>query len=236
MKDDVFVRHMKLKDGSSTLEYPFNIPAVQQIEAIKFKCPVTFIVGDNGSGKSTILEALAVAAGFNAEGGTKNYTFKTANTTSKLHKMVQLVRGAKREKTGFFLRAESLYNVATESERLELRYGGKTLHNQSHGESFLSIAKYQFGPQGLYIMDEPESALSPLAQLSLLKRMNDLVKQGSQFIVATHSPILTAYPNAIIYNLDQNGVHPIDYEETSQYTLTKDILQNPKAYMRQLLA
>lgn len=231
---DVFIRQVTAEHDVDNNAYPFNIPAVQAIESIKFDTPVTFLVGENGSGKSTIIESIAVAAGFDAEGGTKNYSFATVNTVSKLHESIGLIRGARKEKTGFFLRAESFYNVASEAERVEMQYGASSFHTQSHGESFLALANHQFKPNGLYILDEPEAALSPQRQLAFLTRMHDLASQGSQFIVATHSPILLAYPNASIYELDQQGVSKVTYEETELYKLTLDFLSHHKAYTARL--
>ena len=188
--------------------YPFNLPAVRTLETLPLHRAVTFIVGENGSGKSTLLEALAVAAGFNAEGGSRNFNFHTRASHSELHRYLRLARSQKRPRTGFFLRAESYFNVATEIERLDAidpgllqAYGGKSLHEQSHGESFIALMKNRFTGHGLYFLDEPEAALSPTRQMAALVRIHDLVREGAQFIIATHSPILMAYPDATI--LDQ---------------------------------
>lgn len=230
-----YIRQALIDGQTDSSLYPFNIPAVRRLESLEFDQPVTFLVGENGSGKSTILESLAVLAGFNSEGGTKNYSFSTADTTSELHEKIRLVRGPQREKNGFFLRAESFYNVSTESEKLDLRYGDRSLHDQSHGESFLSLVNHRFGPNGLYILDEPEAALSPQRQLSLMARIHDLTKQNSQFIIASHSPILMAYPGAAIYLLDDEGISRTSYEQTEHYKLTLDFLFNHQAYVRKLL-
>ena len=195
---------------------------------------VTFLVGENGSGKSTLIEAMAILAGFNPEGGTRNFQFSTRSSESSLAHYLRPVRGARREKTGYFLRAESFFNVATEIERLDRdgggppvidSYGGRYLHEQSHGESFLALIQHRFGPDGLYILDEPEAALSPSKQLVLLARIHDLVTSGrSQFIIATHSPIVMAYPEATIYLLSQEGIETVRYEETEHFGLTRDFL------------
>jgi predicted ATPase len=230
----VYVRAARVNGERGRQDYPYKIPAIQHLEELSFEQPVTFIVGENGSGKSTIIEAMAQAAGFGSEGGTKNYSFETHDNTSELKDVIALVRNPGREKGGFFLRAESFYNVATESERLGMHYGGKSLHAQSHGESFLHIANERFEPYGLYFFDEPEAALSPQRQLALLRRMHNLVQCGSQFIIATHSPILLAYPGAVIYELSRHGVERVDYEETEHFKLTRDFLQNHRLYIKRL--
>jgi predicted ATPase len=250
-----YIRAVELdRDRVDSFErYPFAIPAIRDLEYLALHPHVTFLVGENGVGKSTLIEAIAVAAGFNAEGGSKNFEFATRDTTSELHEVVRLIRGMRRERDGFFLRAESLYNVASEidrlsgisdarTDRLQGRvmegYGGRSLHAQSHGESFMALALNRFRGQGLYILDEPEAALAPSRQLALLVLIDQHVKQGgSQFIVATHSPILMAYPNATIYNLSsEGGIRPIAYEETEHVTVTRDFLNNREAYLSQLLS
>jgi len=216
--------------------YPFSLPAVQALDGLKLSA-VTYFIGENGSGKSTILEALAVASGFNAEGGTVNFNFATRRSESELHRYLRIAR-RRRPNTGFFLRAESFYNVATEVERLgvEDAYGDRLLHDQSHGESFLSLVKHRFGANGLYILDEPEAALSPSRQLSLLVRMHELVGDGSQFIIATHAPIVLAYPAATIYQLDETGVSTVNYDETEHVQLTRDFLADRQRFLKRLLA
>lgn len=224
--------------------YPFSIPAVQALDGLEFSA-VTYLIGENGSGKSTILEALAVASGFNAEGGSINFNFKTRCSESSLHQCVRFARPPKRPRTGFFLRAESFFNLATEIERLDAEpspappvidsYGHRSLHEQSHGESFLALLMHRFGPNGLYFLDEPESALSPSRQLALLVRMNDLVAQGSQFIIATHAPIVLAYPCATIYRLDERGICSIDYDHADQVQLTRHFLNDRERFIRRLL-
>ena len=223
--------------------YPFNLPAVRTLETLPLHRAVTFIVGENGSDKSTLLEALAVAAGFNAEGGSRNFNFHTRASHSELHRYLRLARSQKRPRTGFFLRAESYFNVATEIERLDAidpgllqAYGGKSLHEQSHGESFIALLKNRFTGHGLYFLDEPEAALSPTRQMAALVRIHDLVREGAQFIIATHSPILMAYPDATILGVTPEGVAPVRYKETEHYTITRRFLNDPAGMLRQLLA
>ncbi len=217
--------------------YPFNIPALRSLERLELHPKVTFLVGENGSGKSTLLEAIAVAAGFNAEGGTKNFGFATRRSDSTLHTVLRLARGARREQDGFFLRAESYFNVATYIEQVGVRgYGDVPLHELSHGESFLALANHRLRAGGLYLFDEPEAALSPVRQLSLMRVLWQLVQEGSQFLVATHSPILLAFPGALIYQLGPEGIAPIAYEETEHYQVTRGFLLDRERFLGQLLS
>jgi predicted ATPase len=226
--------------------YPFNLPAVRSLDHINLHPQVTFFVGENGSGKSTLLEAMAVSLGFNAEGGSKNFNFGTRRSHSDLHEYLRIAKGVKRPRDGFFLRAESFFNVATEIENLDAEpspsprvidgYGGRSLHEQSHGESFLTLMTRRFRGQGLYILDEPEAALSPQRQLAVLSRLHDLVEEGSQFIVATHSPILMAYPGAAIFHCSPDGVVPIDYEDTEHFSVTRDFLMDRQRMLRVLFS
>lgn len=217
--------------------YPFSLPAVKELGTLKLHPKVTFIVGENGSGKSTLLEAIATAWGFNPEGGTKNFNFGTRQSHSELHEALTLVKGIKRAKDGFFLRAESFFNVATEIENLGVgdSYGGRSLHEQSHGEAFFALMTNRFGGNGLYILDEPEAALSPSRQLAMLVRMHELIAKNSQFIIATHSPILMAYPEADIYQIDDSGLVRTAYEETEHFLVTKAFLGNPTRQLALLL-
>ena len=206
--------------------------------------PVTFLVGENGTGKSTLLEGVAVACGFNPEGGTRNFSFSTRATHSELGEYLTPAR-KRYPKDGFFLRAESFYNVATNIDELDKTparaprlidsYGGVSLHCQSHGESFLALVQNRFGGKGLYLLDEPEAALSPSRLLTLMGEMDQLVKADSQFIVATHSPILMAFPGARIYELSEAGLRAVEYQETEHYQLTKRFLDNPERMLRYLL-
>jgi predicted ATPase len=217
--------------------YPFSLPAVRELDELKFHPKVTFLIGENGSGKSTLLEAIAVAWGFNAEGGTKNFNFATAATHSSLHEHIRLSKGLKAPRDGFFLRAESFYNVATQIDELGAvgSYGGRSLHQLSHGEAFLALMMNRFSGRGLYLLDEPEAALSPQRQLAVLARMNDLVYEQSQFIIATHSPILMAYPNAWIYECGAQGLQRVEYEDTEHVKVTRGFLENPKRSLNELL-
>jgi predicted ATPase len=216
--------------------YPFSIPAVAAIDGLSLHPSVTYFVGENGSGKSTLLEAIAIAAGFNPEGGSINFRFATRSSESSLTNALRLVRSVRRPRTGFFLRAESFFNVATTIEHLGVSesYGGRSLHEQSHGESFIALALHRFGPDGLYLLDEPEAALSPLRQMSMLRRMHDLVRQGCQFIVATHAPILLAYPEAWIYQLDEHGLRKVAYDDTSTVRVTRAFLDDREGTLDEL--
>ncbi|MEM7735590.1 MAG: AAA family ATPase [Deinococcota bacterium] len=223
--------------------FPFSLPSIASITSLPFADTVTFFVGENGTGKSTLIEAIAVAMGFNAEGGTKNFNFATKATHTSLHEYLRLSKSFARPRDGFFLRAETFYNVATNIDELDETpgsgqiidaYGGRSLHHQSHGESFLSLVLNRFSGRGLYILDEPEAALSPSRQLTLLSRMNQLVKRQSQFIIATHSPILMAYPGAWIYRFSEHGLERVSYEETEHYQITKAFLNNPEMMLHEL--
>lgn len=221
------------REGWDETAYPFNLPAVRRLQTLEFHPNVTFFVGENGSGKSTLIEALAVAWGFNAEGGSKNFGFSTRQSHSPLHLFIRPVRPAHRPTDGFFLRAESYFNVASEIERLDEggggpkiidSFGGKPLHEQSHGEGFFALFEHRLRGDGLYILDEPEAALSPSRQLSFLAKMHELVLARSQLIIATHSPIILGYPNAWIYQVSEHGVDRIDYEDTDHYQVTRNFL------------
>lgn len=235
-----------LRDTVASFDsYPFNLPAVRSLERVDLHPKLTYFIGENGSGKSTLLEAMAVALGFNAEGGSRNFRFGTWASHSSLSQHLRIAKGFKRPRDGFFLRAESFFNVATEIENLDAEpafsppvitfYGGKSLHEQSHGESFLALMMNRFGGNGLYILDEPEAALSPQRQLAVLSRIHDLVGQNSQFIIATHSPILMAYPDAWIYACSPEGLRRVEYRETEHYLVTRDFLADPDRMLRTLL-
>jgi len=237
---------LKREEVHSYDAYPFSIPAVRELHRIEFHRDVTFFIGDNGCGKSTLLEAIATAWGFNPEGGTVNFRFSTRPSHSELYTRLRLVKSTQRPRDGFFLRAESFFNVATSIERMDAEpseapavigsYGGRSLHEQSHGESFLALMLHRFGGKGLYILDEPEAALSPARQLAVLRRMHQLVSDDSQFIIATHSPILMAYPSAKILLLDGAGFNEVRYEETEHYAVTREFLANPSGMIARLFA
>jgi predicted ATPase len=220
--------------------YLSGLPVVRWLlkaGGLNFSRNVTFIIGENGTGKSTLIEAIAISAGFNAEGGSKNFSFSTKQTCSNLHKSITLVKSAY-EKDGFFLRAESFYNVATQVDELQLNlngYGGQSLHHQSHGESFMALVQHRFRGNGLYILDEPEAALSPLRQMTLLAEIKRLAENNSQFIIATHSPILLAYPGATILEISEDGLKPVAYQECGHYRITKQFLEQPERMIHYLL-
>lgn len=228
------LRHDLIRDESS---YPFSLPVVRGIDGLEFHPAVTFIVGENGSGKSTLIEALAVAWGFNAEGGSRNFNFETERSHSSLYQALRLVKGVKRPRDGFFLRAESYFNLATNIDQLGVgaSYGGKSLHAQSHGEAFMALFEQRLRGNGLYIFDEPEAALSPSRQMSMLVRMHELVSQQSQFIIATHSPILMAYPDAWIYQVGPKGLDRVAYEDTEHFQITRDFLNRHEMMIDVLL-
>jgi len=235
---------LRVNDVPSFERYPFSLPAVRHLDVLDLHPKITFIVGENGSGKSTLMEAIAVSFGFNPEGGTKNFGFGTRASHSELHDYIRLSKGVKRPKDGFFLRAESFFNVATEIEKLDEgpggppiidSYGGKSLHEQSHGESFWSLVMHRFGGNGFYLLDEPEAALSPQRQLALMSRIHELVNDHSQFVIATHSPILMTYPDAYIYSCSESGMRRVGYEETEHFQVMHDFVVNPKRMLDILL-
>lgn len=221
-------------------EYPYNIPCLKELDVLEFHSPVTFLIGENGSGKSTLIEALALSMGMNGEGGTNNFNFSTKNTVSPLHQYLKVIKYPSLPQTKFFLRAESFYNFATrldeigeDDSRIFHYYGEKSLHEQSHGESFMAVMKNRFGKNGLYILDEPEAALSPTRQMSLLILMKQLIDEGSQFIIATHSPILLAYPDAEILDVEHN-FSVCKYEETEYYQLYKLFINDKERILKEL--
>ncbi len=227
-----------LRDHVPSFEaYPFTIPAIGGLDELKFEKPVTFLVGENGAGKSTLLEAIAVGWGLNAEGGSRNFNFATRASHSDLTQWLRLSRSPRRVRDSFFLRAESFFNVATQVDNLGVgdSYGGSSLHEQSHGESFLALFVNRFRGEGFYVLDEPEAALSPQRQLAFLSRMHDLVRQGSQFVIATHSPILMAYPDADIFLMADGPPRPIDYRDTEHYTVTRNFLNRTEQMLDVLL-
>lgn len=242
-----YVSRIIFEDSLPADSYLQSLPVVRNLRdhtCLAFDASVTILVGENGTGKSTLLEAIAVACGFNPEGGSRNFQFSTNDTHSALHESLRVVRRAF-PKDGYFLRAESLYNVATNLEQLDRQpafsrkltesYGGRSLHKQSHGESFLALVQNRLGGNGLYLFDEPEAALSPMRQLTLLAEIDRLVKANSQLIIATHSPILMAYPGAQILELSAEGIRAVDWRETEHYQITKRFLDDPARMLRYLI-
>ena len=242
MDHRLFLRGLTIQGPIPEESYIARLPAVRHIQqagGLVFRRPVTFFVGENGVGKSTLIEAIALAAGFNAEGGTVNFNFATRPTHSDLYRFLRLTRGPVRNLDGFFLRAESFYNVATNLDDLDdgrlLRYyGGTSLHAQSHGESFLSLVEHRFGGHGLYILDEPEAALSPMKLMTLMVLMDRLVKDRSQFLISTHSPILMTFPGAEIYELSEEGVRLADYRDTAHFQIARRFLDAPERMLEAL--
>jgi predicted ATPase len=246
---DAFLRTVELRpdrDGRPRSGYPWTLPAIVPLSSgLPLHPSVTYLIGENGSGKSTLLEAIAVAAGMNAEGGSSSFAFGTRASHSALSSAIRLVRGSRRPRTDFFLRAESLFNAATYLEQLKddtglggdplAPYGGRSLHEQSHGESFLAVMVNRFGPEGLYLLDEPEAALSTQNCLTALRRIHELVCAGSQLIIATHSPIILAYPEATIYHCGEHGLEAIDYEDAEPVRLTRSFLEARDRFVHELM-
>ena len=236
--NEQFIQHIsidwnKIEENS----YLRKIEAIHNLEKLVFEKPITFLVGENGSGKSTLLEAIAVAYGFNPEGGTKNYSFSTYDSHSKLYEAIRVAKGFRKAKWGYFLRAESFYNVATkEEEYADWGHPSQKYHEKSHGESFLALAQNQLRPNGLYLFDEPEAALSPQRQLTLLMEICSCAKQGSQFIIVTHSPILLGIPGAQIISFDDGFVHNCEYEDTESYKVTEMFINNREILLKRLLS
>ena len=234
----MYLREISLQ--SAPQDYTAALPAVRSLAhtPLILHQPVTFFVGENGTGKSTLLEATAIALGFNAEGGTRNFSFSTCDDHSALSSHLRIIKGVSHPKDGFFLRAESFWNVAGYLDEIGeylKYYGGTSLHEQSHGESFLSVMQNRFVGNGLYILDEPEAALSPQSILTLIRLIHELVGQHSQFLIATHSPILTAYPDAEIFELTTDGIRSIPFQNTENYRITKQFLDNPSQMLHYLL-
>lgn len=239
MKTRSYLAEVSLKPSAAEFAdtFPFSLPVVRSLERLALHPKVTFLVGENGSGKSTLLEAMAVAMGFNAEGGSRNFNFATHASHSPLHAHLRISRGITPPRDGFFLRAESFFNVSSEIERRGVTeaYGGRSLHEQSHGEAFLTLFMERFRGNSLFFLDEPEAALSPQRQLAMLSRMHELVEDACQFVIATHSPILMAYPDAIIYECGERGIHPIAYQDTEHYRVTHDFLADPARMLAVLM-
>lgn len=234
-KQELYLREIRLDKSriENTNQYPYNLPVLQSFEQLTFQQPVTILTGENGAGKSTLIEAIAVGMGFNPEGGSRNFQFSTKDTHSGLSERLIFSKGlSHRMKDGFFYRAESFYNLASEIDELNddgnliESYGGVSLHECSHGESTLALLIHRLWGNGLYIFDEPESALSPTGQFTMLNLMHKLVLQNSQIIIATHSPLLLGYPDAQILQFDQGQIQQVDYERTSIVQLYTSFLHN----------
>ena len=235
---ELFIRGLRIDwDRIDLRSYLRDIPAIASAGYLAFHAPVTFFVGENGSGKSTLLEAIAIAFGFNPEGGTRNYRFSTYDSHSELCEALRLTKGIYRPGWGYFLRAESFYNVATADEEYGKEIGGVPhhFHEKSHGESFLALAQDNFRPNGIYLLDEPEAALSPQRQLALLFEISECAKEESQFIIVSHSPILLGMPDAEIWSFDGGSIHPCAWEDTDSYRITKMFINNRQQVLKRLL-
>ncbi|MBL9147334.1 MAG: AAA family ATPase [Phycisphaerae bacterium] len=243
-----FVLHVEVdlpNDPTERAAYPLNIPAIATLGTLPLHPAVTFLVGENGSGKSTILEAIAVAVGLNPEGGSRNFNFATRESHSDLYRHLRVARSSAMPRDLYFLRAESYFNVASEIEALDREpvslpriidsYGGVSLHEQSHGESFFALFQHRLSGPGLYLLDEPEAALSPQRQIAILGLIHSLIGRGSQFVIATHSPIILAYPDSAIYSLDSSGVRQTAYRDSDPYRISRAFLENPELSIRELL-
>jgi predicted ATPase len=230
----------KPPESAVGLEYPFSLPVVANLSSLTFHPKVTFLIGENGSGKSTLIEALAMVMGLNSEGGNRNTQFRTEATHSELWRFLRPVKSFMRPKDWYFLRAESFYNVASYMDAIvhpSLQgYGGRSLHEQSHGEAFMAVLAKKLRGHGFYILDEPEAALSPMRQMSALVEIHRLVQAESQFIIATHSPILMSYPDAKIMLIDEGGLREVAYTETEHYTVTRDFLNRHERMLNHLLS
>ena len=247
MLSELFLKTIRLSGEIPENSYLHDLSVIRHLRKqgqLDFHKPVTFLVGENGIGKSTLIEAIAINMGFNPEGGTVNFNFSTSDTHSELYRYLRVGRGIGHRKDGFFLRAESFYNVASNIDEMDRQpgmggriidsYGGISLHKQSHGESFMSLIANRFGGNGLYILDEPEAALSPSRILELMCYMHELEKKNSQFIISTHSPILMAFPGAEVYNLTEDGIRSVSYRDTEHYQISTRFLNSPETMFRYL--
>ncbi|MCM3711843.1 AAA family ATPase [Sporosarcina luteola] len=231
-----YIRAVRLKQEEIPHgTFPFTLPFVRNLHELELHPSITYVIGENGMGKSTLLEGIAIAYGFNPEGGTLNFNFSSFDSHSELDAYIRLVKGTERPRDHFFFRAETFYNMATNIEQLDQEpygpriidsFGGTSLHEQSHGESFFAVFRERFRGNGLYILDEPEAALSPLRQMSLLARINELVKEGSQFIISTHSPVIMAHPHSKIVQITEDGIHETTLEETDHYSIMKQFFDD----------
>lgn len=247
MFSDLYLKTIRLSGEIPENSYLHDLSVIRHLRRqrkLDFHKRVTFLVGENGIGKSTLIEAIAVNMGFNPEGGTVNFNFSTSDTHSELYRYLRVGRGTGHRKDGFFLRAESFYNVASNIDEMDRQpgmggriidsYGGISLHKQSHGESFMSLVANRFGGDGLYILDEPEAALSPARILELMCYIHELEKKNSQFIISTHSPILMAYPGAEVLNLTEDGIHSVSYRDTEHYQISTRFLNSPETMFKYL--
>ncbi len=245
-RDTQYIRSIRLNEERilSFNDFPLNLPVIKNFREIALHPNVTYIIGENGMGKSTLLEGIAIGLGFNPEGGTLNFNFSSYDSHSNLEQYLRIVKGVERAQDSFFFRAETFYNVATNIEEMDSEpsfggkvidsFGGVSLHEQSHGEAFFAAFTERFRGNGLYILDEPEAALSPLRQLSMLARINDLVHQGSQFIISTHSPMIMAYPDAKIIQLTEEGMTEVTLEETYHYSIMNQFFDDRKRMLHHL--
>lgn len=237
-KKDLFVKELKINwDAIAPGSYLRSIKTIAGIDRLAFHSPITFFVGENGTGKSTLLEAMAVAYGFNPEGGTVNYSFSTYDSHSELWDAVTLSKSFKKVHCGYFLRAESFYNVATKEDEYGKMPGGVplNLHKKSHGESFLTIINEYFKADGLFFLDEPEAALSPQRQMTLLLKIAESVRENSQFFIVTHSPVLLTLPGAEILSFDNGRLHKIEYEDTESYRISEMFINHREQVLKRLL-
>ena len=242
-----YIKSIYLKEKPPEESYLSELPVVKNLlkmKELRFTSDVVFLVGENGTGKSTLLEAIAVSMGFNTEGGTRNFRFSTVDTHSELNEYITVVKGF-HPRDGFFLRAESFYNAASYIDKIDSEfsfggfvidsYGGVSLHEQSHGESFLALVKNRFGGNGIYLLDEPEAALSPSRQMTLMVLMNELLGKNSQFVIATHSPMLMTFPGAQVMELTEDDIKTVPYDQTGHFQLTKRFLNHPEKMLEVLL-
>ena len=234
-----FLTRVTLRESRAhSCEFPFNLPVLQHGLDIRMQAPVTFFVGENGSGKSTVLEAIAWNAGFASQGGSRDHRQSTDDDAPSLGRALKL-SWRRKVASGFFMRAETFFNFASYLESVGSTfdaYGGVPLHHQSHGEAFLAVFRNRF-KDGLYLLDEPEAALSPQRQLAFLAIIHELTTAGAaQFIIATHSPILLAFPGALILSFDGDTPSPVTYRETEHYQITRDFLMAPERFFQHLIS